>query len=91
MADQPELKAGHPPAGVLISIFEVAALSHENVFVLYIHVYCYMYVCSCVSSIMLLNNAVKAGGKRVVTKHKHEEADPDAYDQKYVDALPEPQ
>ena len=52
--------------------------------------YVCMYVCSCVSSIMLLNNAVKAGGKRVVTKHKHEEADPDAYDQKYVDALPEP-
>lgn len=27
---------------------------------------------------------------RVVTKHKPEGADPDAYDQKYVDALPEP-
>ena len=35
--------------------------------------------------------SVKAGGKRVATKHKHEETDPDAYDQKYVDALPEPQ
>lgn len=34
--------------------------------------------------------AVKAGGMRVVTKHKPEGADPDAYDQKYVDALPEP-
>ena len=33
---------------------------------------------------------VKAGGKRVVTKHKHDDSDPDAYDQKYVDALPEP-
>lgn len=27
---------------------------------------------------------------RVVTKHKPEGADPDAYDQKYVDSLPEP-
>lgn len=36
-------------------------------------------------------SSVKAGGKRVATKHKHEETDPDAYDQKYVDALPEPQ
>lgn len=35
--------------------------------------------------------AVKAGGMRVVTKHKHEETDEDAYDQKYVDALPEQQ
>ena len=34
--------------------------------------------------------AVKAGGMRVVTKHKHDDADADAYDQKYVDALPEP-
>lgn len=34
--------------------------------------------------------AVKAGGKRVVTKHKHEEPDSDAYDQKYIDSLPEP-
>ena len=34
--------------------------------------------------------AVKAGGKRVVTKHRHEEPDSDAYDQKYVDSLPEP-
>jgi len=34
--------------------------------------------------------AVKAGGKRVVTKHKHGEPDSDAYDQKYIDSLPEP-
>lgn len=39
----------------------------------------------------LFLDTVKAGGMRVVTKHKHEETDPDAYDQKYVDSLPEPQ
>ncbi|CAI8013470.1 hypothetical protein GBAR_LOCUS8536 [Geodia barretti] len=27
---------------------------------------------------------------RVVSKHKHDDTDADAYDQKYVDALPEP-
>lgn len=33
---------------------------------------------------------VKAGGKRVVTKHKpHEKPDADAFDQKYIDQLPE--
>ena len=33
---------------------------------------------------------VKAGGMRVVTKHKAtEKVDADAYDQKYVDQLPE--
>ena len=31
----------------------------------------------------------KAGGMRVVTKHKHNEQDSDAYDQKYMDQLPE--
>ena len=39
---------------------------------------------------MHIKPSVKAGGKRVVTKHKHEEPDSDAYDQKYVDSLPEP-
>ncbi len=35
-------------------------------------------------------HTVKAGGKRVVTKHKpHEKPDDDAYDQKYIDQLPE--
>ena len=34
--------------------------------------------------------AVKAGGMRVVSKHKHDDTDADAYDQKYVDSLPEP-
>lgn len=34
--------------------------------------------------------AVKAGGMRVVTKHKAtEKPDPDAFDQKYIDQLPE--
>ncbi len=37
-------------------------------------------------------HTVKAGGMRVVTKHKpHEKPDPDAYDQKYIDQLPEQQ
>ncbi len=35
-------------------------------------------------------HTVKAGGKRVVTKHKpHDKPDDDAYDQKYLDQLPE--
>ena len=35
-------------------------------------------------------HTVKAGGKRVVTKHKpHDKPDDDAYDQKYIDQLPE--
>ena len=39
---------------------------------------------------VLILTAVKAGGMRVVSKHKHDDTDADAYDQKYVDALPEP-
>jgi hypothetical protein len=31
--------------------------------------------------------AVKAGGMRVVTKHKHKDQDPDAYDNKYRDSV----
>lgn len=30
---------------------------------------------------------VKAGGMRVVTKHKHKENDPDAYSEKYKDTV----
>ena len=33
--------------------------------------------------------AVKAGGMRVASKHRHQEQDADAYDQKYIDSLPE--
>ncbi|XP_003384681.1 PREDICTED: death-associated protein 1-like [Amphimedon queenslandica] len=31
--------------------------------------------------------AVKAGGMRIVTKHKHKEQDSDAYDEKYKDTV----
>ena len=38
----------------------------------------------------VLVHTVKAGGMRVVTKHKpQEKPDADAFDQKYIDQLPE--
>ncbi len=54
-----------------------------------------MYICVCESvyittCVYIFCFPVKAGGKRVVTKHKPtEKEDPDAYDQKYIDQLPE--
>ena len=54
-------------------------------------------VCVCVSPLLLslylcvsrCVYSVKAGGMRVASKHRHQEQDADAYDQKYIDSLPE--
>ena len=38
---------------------------------------------------MLSRYLVKAGGKRIVSKSRPQEPDADAYDEKYLDQLPE--
>ena len=66
--ENPELKAGHPPAGIVL-------------YIIY-----YNYLCVCVQFI-ISSLIVKAGGMRVVTKHRHKEPDADAYDDKYKDSV----
>ena len=39
------------------------------------------------SCTFLFRHAVKAGGMRVVTKHRHKDHDSDAYDEKYQDSV----
>ena len=69
--ENPELKAGHPPAGIVFFI-----IYYKN---------CLLFSCVCI--IIISSLIVKAGGMRVVTKHRHKEPDADAYDDKYKDSV----